>query len=191
MPSNSNPYDSQNIQSLCVFCASSSALDEGYYAIGEKVGEIIAAHRIHLVYGGAAGGIMGRVADAVLKRGGKVTGVIPEVLSGQERQHAGLTKMYVTKDMHERQKKMADLSDAFLVLPGGLGTLAEFFEILTWKQIGLHKKPIWLLNSDGFWSPLLEQFRYCHRENFMYSEPELLFDIVEQIEEINDFFSNR
>lgn len=189
MSSANNTVSSEVIHSLCVFCASSAQLDEKYYRIGDEVGRMIAERGIDLVYGGAAGGVMGRVADAVLERGAKATGVIPKVLSGQERQHLNLTQLYVTEDMHERQKKMADLSDAFLILPGGLGTLAEFFEILTWKQIGLHNKPVWLLNNYGFWDSLLGQFRHCHAEKFMYSDPGLLFDKFENVNEINNFLS--
>lgn len=187
MSSKTSALPRKPIRSLCVFCSSSSKLDERYYGLGEEVGRVVASRGVHLVYGGAAGGIMGKVADAALAEGAEVTGVIPEVLSGHERRHKNLTALYVTKDMHERQKKMADLSDAFLILPGGLGTLAEFFEILTWKQIGLHEKPIWLLNSHGFWNYLLDQFKSCRVQNFMYSDPSSLFDTLEDAEEINDF----
>ncbi len=188
MSSTSNA-SSAAIRSLCVFCASSAKLDEQYYQLGDDVGRMIADHGMRLVYGGAAGGVMGRVADSVLDRGALATGVIPKVLSGQERQHQNLTELHITEDMHDRQKKMADLSDAFLILPGGLGTLAEFFEILTWKQIGLHAKPIWLLNSNGFWDNLLEQFSHCHAEHFMYSDPQSLFDKFDDVTDINDFLS--
>lgn len=191
MSSNSSDRPANSIKSVCVFCSSSSKLEERYYRLGAQVGRIIASKNIHLVYGGAAGGIMGKLADAALEEGGEVTGVIPEVLSGHERRHQNLTALHVTKDMHERQKKMSDLSDAFLILPGGLGTLAEFFEILTWKQIGLHEKPIGLLNNHGFWKDLLEQFVYCRDEHFMYSDPASLFDTMEEVEEINGFLEHR
>ena len=175
------------IRTLCVFCASSSNLDQKYYDLGKSVGHIIASAGVRLVYGGASGGVMGVVADAVLAEGGEAVGVIPEVLSGQERAHQGLTELHVTEDMQQRQRKMADLSDAFLVLPGGLGTLAELFEILTWKQIRLHQKPVIILNSYGFWGALFKQFEHCHQEQFMYSDPSELFELIDKPEEINDF----
>jgi len=179
----------REINSLCVFCASSSKVDEKYYSIAASVGDFCAKENLTVVYGGAQAGLMGRVADAALGSGGEVIGVMPEILSDRERAHKGLSCLYITKDMHERQKKMADLSDAFLILPGGLGTLAEFFEILTWKQIGLHEKPIFLLNIYGFWDPLLNMIESVAQERFLHENPSDLFQILHSLEDFQNFFT--
>ena len=133
---------------------------------------------------------MGALANAVLVAGGEVIGVIPEVLGPQERAHQGLTELHIVDDMHERQQKMMTLSDGFIVLPGGLGTLAEFFEILTWKAIGLHGKKIALVNTDGFWDPLLEQLRQNEDKGFLHAEQARLFAVFEGIEGLGDFFED-
>ena len=179
-----------DVQSVCVFCASSDAVDQKYKDLATELGELIAGQGLRLVYGGAQGGLMGAAADAALAAGGEVYGVMPEILSNRERAHKNLTKLTITKDMHERQQTMTDLADAFVILPGGTGTLAEFFEILTWKQIGLHQKPIILVNMFGCWEPLLGMINTCLKQGFLHENPETLFSICDNIEDVQAFFSS-
>jgi uncharacterized protein (TIGR00730 family) len=138
---------------VCVFCGSSRGATPAYAAAATDLGTTLAAKGIGLVYGGGDVGLMGVVADAALAAGGTVTGVIPEALVAKEIAHAGLTELRVTGSMHERKALMADLADGFIALPGGLGTFDELCEILTWGQLGLHAKPVVLLDVDGFWAP--------------------------------------
>ena len=146
------------IRRVCVFCGSSDGTRPGVPRLAEHLGGLLAARGIGLVYGGAQIGIMGRVADAVLEGGGEVIGVIPGGLFSREVPHAGLTDLRVVGGMHERKALMYALSDGFIALPGGYGTLDELFEATTWNQLRLHepRKPITLLDDDGFWAPLLQ-----------------------------------
>ena len=141
---------------VCVYCGSSSGKDPAYSEIAKEMGETLSKHGLELVYGGGNIGIMGIVADSVLQSGGRAIGVIPQALSDREIAHDSLTELHITTDMHERKRKMADLSDAFVALPGGLGTLEEILEIWTWGQLGFHKKPIALLNTKGYYGLLLD-----------------------------------
>jgi len=143
------------LNSLCVFCGSSPGVDHGFLAAAEEVGRLLASQRRRLVYGGGRIGLMGAVADAALAEGGEVIGVIPRSLLEKEVAHLGLSDLRVVASMHERKAAMAELSDGFIALPGGIGTLEEFFEIWTWGQLGLHHKPFGLLNVAGFFDPLL------------------------------------
>lgn len=145
--------------SVCVYCGSSDRVDEGYKAVAAAVGLALATAGFRIVYGGGRTGLMGALADAALAAGGTVTGIIPRFLVGWEVAHAGLCELIVVETMHERKKLMADRANAFLALPGGLGTLEEMFETLTWKQLGLHSHPIVLLNPDGYWDHLLKMLR--------------------------------
>ncbi|MGH8988101.1 MAG: TIGR00730 family Rossman fold protein [Acidimicrobiales bacterium] len=145
------------LHALCVFCGSSLPTDERFADTAHALGAELATRGVELVYGGGSVGLMGTVADACLSGGGKVTGVIPEGLFRREIAHTGLTTRYDVSSMHERKQKMYDLSDAFVALPGGLGTLEELAEIATWSQLGLHRKPIVLLDVDRFWEPLVAQ----------------------------------
>lgn len=138
------------IKNICVFCGSSTIVDGKYLRAARDVGVMLAQNGYGVVYGGGNIGLMGAAADAALEAGGKVIGVIPKFLRDKEVAHKGLTELHLTETMHERQVGMAERSDAFVVLPGGLGTLAEFFEVLTWKQLGLHDKPIMLVNDFGY-----------------------------------------
>ncbi|MCC6598851.1 MAG: TIGR00730 family Rossman fold protein [Alphaproteobacteria bacterium] len=180
-----------NIKSLCVFCASSAFVEEKYRNLGVEMGEICAKNGWRLIYGGARGGIMGAMADAALASGGEVEGIIPEILGPQERAHAGLTRLHIVPDMHTRQKKMADLADGFVVLPGGIGTLAEFFEIITWKSIGLHQKPVVIINTYGFWDDLLQMIEKCGRERFMHKESAQMYDVLPTPEAAQNFFKSK
>lgn len=141
---------------LCVFCGSSDGTEPAIIAAAEQMGDLLVREGIELVYGGASVGLMGRIADQVLAGGGTVTGVIPTGLFTKEVDHRGLTRLIEVDSMHERKQAMYDLSDAFVALPGGLGTLEELAEIATWGQLGLHTKPIAVLDIDGFWSPFLQ-----------------------------------
>lgn len=152
---------------ICVFCGSSTGANPAYAEQAAVLGKLLAERRIGLVYGGASVGIMGVVADAVLAEGGEVIGVIPKHLMRVEIAHSELTQLHVTEDMHERKAKMAELSDAFLGLPGGVGTLEELAEVWTWAQLGLHSKPIGLLDVAGFFRPLRDFVDHMVTEKFL------------------------
>jgi len=156
------------ISSVCVFCGSSVGADPAYMATARRTGEVLASQGVTLVFGGGGVGLMGQVADAALMAGGKVIGVIPELLVRKELGHAALTELRVVKTMHERKQSMADLSDAFMALPGGFGTFEEFCEILTWAQLGLHSKPCGLLNAKGYYDKLLAMFDHAVQEQFVH-----------------------
>jgi uncharacterized protein (TIGR00730 family) len=144
-----------DIRSLCVYCGSSMGADPAHASAAAELGAALADGGVRLVYGGAAVGLMGVLADAVLAGGGEVLGVMPVGLFSTEIGHPGITELVEVSSMHERKQRMADEADAFLALPGGLGTLEELAEIVTWAQLGIHAKPIGVLDLDGFWSPLL------------------------------------
>ncbi|HEY3444313.1 MAG TPA: TIGR00730 family Rossman fold protein [Paludibaculum sp.] len=148
------------MNSVCVYCGSSSRAAEHYFQAARATGEAIAARGWELVYGGARVGLMGVVADTVLARGGSVVGVIPRALVEKEVAHRGLTVQHVVESMHDRKALMGELADSFLALPGGFGTLDELFEMLTWSQLGFHAKPIGLLNTAGYFDGLLS---FCDR----------------------------
>ncbi|MBA2441876.1 MAG: TIGR00730 family Rossman fold protein [Rubrobacter sp.] len=155
---------------MCVFCGSRTGGRPSYAAAARRVGTGIAERGLRLVYGGGRVGLMGVVADAALAAGGEVVGVIPDSMDEREVSHTGLTELHVVGSLHERKVLMADLSDAFLALPGGYGTLEEFLEVLTWAQLGLHGKPCGLLDVDGFYEPLRQLFDGATREGFVSPE---------------------
>jgi uncharacterized protein (TIGR00730 family) len=153
-----------------VFCGAHPGSRPEYREATEQLGTEMARRKIGLVYGGGNIGLMGVLADAVLKAGGEVVGVIPESLMAREVGHNGLTELHVVRSMHERKALMADLSDAFIALPGGFGTLEEFCEIVTWSQLGFHAKPCGILNVQGYYSPLLAMFDHAVQERFLKKE---------------------
>jgi hypothetical protein len=155
------------IRRICVFCGSSSGRGDHYLRVARAAAQALAANRLGLVYGGASVGCMGALADAMLRMGGEVIGVIPRSMQEREIAHTGLTKLHIVETMHQRKALMADLADAFIALPGAYGTLDEFFEILTWAQIRIHAKPAGLLNVDGFYDPLLEFLDRAVVEGFL------------------------
>jgi uncharacterized protein (TIGR00730 family) len=155
---------------ICVFCGSSEGSRPEYRAATEQLGAELVRRNMGLVYGGGNVGLMGVLADAVLGAGGEAIGVIPENLMAREVGHRGLTKLHIVGSMHERKALMADLSDAFVALPGGFGTLEEFCEVVTWSQLGLHAKPCGILNVMGFYTPLLEMFNHAVAERFLKPE---------------------
>ena len=155
---------------ICVFCGSSPGSRPEYRAATEELATELVHRNIGLVYGGTHVGLMGVLADAVLRAGGEAVGVIPENLMAREVGHRGLTKLHVVPSMHERKALMADLSDAFVALPGGFGTLEEFCEVVTWAQLGLHAKPCGILNVMGYYSSLLAMFDHAVQERFLKPE---------------------
>ncbi len=159
-----------NIKSIAVFCGSGMGHGPAYEANARALGKMLALQNIRLVYGGAKVGLMGAVADAALEAGGEVIGVIPHFLSGREIAHAGLSELLLVDTMHERKLRMAELADASISLPGGFGTMEEFFEVLTWAQLGLHTKPVGLLNVLDFYKPLYALFDQMVKEGFLKPE---------------------
>ncbi|MEY5002684.1 MAG: hypothetical protein RL678_493 [Pseudomonadota bacterium] len=156
-----------SLQSLCVYCGSASGHDAAYADSARALGLEIARRGMSLVYGGGHVGLMGVVADAVLAAGAEVTGVIPSALMDSEVGHTRLTKLHVVKDMHERKALMAELADGFIALPGGIGTLEELFEVMTWLQLGYHRKPVGLLNTIGFYDDLLRMLNKQRDAGFL------------------------
>ncbi len=158
------------ITSLAVFCGSKSGNNPLFEQHAKTLGYLMAERKVTLIYGGGNKGIMGAVANAVLEKGGKVTGIIPQVLLQQEAQHNGLTELIVVENMHVRKKMLYEKCDAAIILPGGFGTLDEFFEMLTWNQLSIHNKEIFILNSAGFYNNLLEHAAVMEAEDFLYDK---------------------
>jgi uncharacterized protein (TIGR00730 family) len=159
------------IQSICVYCGSQPGRDPAYIAAGRALGKSIATHGLRLVYGGGTKGIMGAVAAGVLESGGQVTGIIPEFLVDMEATRNSLAKLdelIVTEDMHARKHAMFERSDAFVTLPGGIGTLEEIVEIMTWGQLGRHEKPMVFANIGGFWNPMLDLIEHMREQGFIH-----------------------
>jgi uncharacterized protein (TIGR00730 family) len=155
------------MKSICVFCGSSIGADDAYRESAAELGHLLGERNIRLVYGGGKVGLMGVVADAALEAGGTVLGIIPESLMAKEVGHGSLTELVVTQTMHQRKAAMADAADGFIALPGGFGTLDELCEILTWAQLGIHRKPIGLLDTTGFFGPLLTFLDFVMDEGFI------------------------
>jgi uncharacterized protein (TIGR00730 family) len=166
------------IRRICVFCGSNRGTNGAYIEAARSLGRLFAQEGIGLVYGGGSVGLMGELADAVLSAGGEAIGVIPHALWAREVGHRGLTDLHIVDTMHERKAMMADLADAFLALPGGLGTLEEIFEVWTWAQLGLHEKPLGFLDVNGFYAPLMTFLDRAVREAFL-KEPHRGIAIVE------------
>jgi uncharacterized protein (TIGR00730 family) len=173
-----------SIQSVCVYCASSPRGPESHKSAAREVGRVLAENNIRLIFGGGHVGLMGLAADAALAAGGEVTGVIPSFLRDLELAHDGCDDMVVTNSMHSRKQKMAELSDGFVILPGGLGTLDEAFEIITWRQLGLHDKPIVFLDIDGYWQPLRALVEHINTNGYMRPNEAPLFTLVDTVAEI-------
>ena len=172
------------ISSLCVFCGSKTGEGPAFEAAARRLGEQMAERGIRLVYGGGRIGLMGVVADAVLAGGGEAIGVIPEFLKGLEVGNDAVTEQIVTGSMHERKTRMFELSDGFVVLPGGLGTLDETLEIITWKQLRIHSKPVVVLNTDGYWSVLEDLVQRTVDGGFAHSAVTELFTMVDDPEAV-------
>ncbi|HEY6641745.1 TIGR00730 family Rossman fold protein [Povalibacter sp.] len=155
------------MKSVCVFCGSSPGNHPRYLEVARDLGRLLAERRCTLVYGGGRVGLMGAVADAVLQAGGRAVGVIPQLLLDKEVGHTGLSELHVVQTMAQRKQLMGDLSDAFLTLPGGIGTMDELFEAWTWTQLDLHRKPCGLLNQDGYYDSLVAFIDHCQSEGFL------------------------
>lgn len=175
------------IRSVCVYCGSQPGRDPAHMEAGRALGRSIAAHGLRLVYGGGTKGIMGAVAGGVLSNGGRVTGIIPEFLVDMEatRHSLGqLDELIVTKNMHERKHTMFERSDAFVTLPGGIGTLEEIVEIMTWAQLGRHEKPMVFANINGFWNPMLELVDHMRGQGFIHTAHRVRPMVIDAVEDI-------
>jgi uncharacterized protein (TIGR00730 family) len=163
------------MKSISVYCGSSDDIHPEYLQAAHRMGAAIAGHGLELVYGAGSTGLMGALADGSLEVGGRVIGVIPGYFNTPRLAHAGLTRLEVVETIHQRKARMVELGDAFVAMPGGFGTLEELFEVLTWAQIGLHSKPVGLLNVRGYFDPLLRLVEHARREGFIYNEHRDLF----------------
>jgi uncharacterized protein (TIGR00730 family) len=172
------------IQTICVYCGSGPGTDPAFIEAARALGRELARNRVRLVYGGGTTGLMGALAAAVLDHGGEVTGVIPEFLKGRERMLTRAQETIVTRDMHERKQIMFERADAFVALPGGIGTLEETIEQMTWAQLGRHRKPILLANIKGFWNPLIELLDHMRTLGFIHSAHLFEYLVAERIEDI-------
>ncbi|MEM6810860.1 MAG: TIGR00730 family Rossman fold protein [Pseudomonadota bacterium] len=179
-----------NIKNVCVYCGSSSRVDESYKEAAANLGKNIAEAGWGVVYGGGRVGLMGIVADTALKHGVHVKGIIPEHIQSREIEHTDLSELVVVDTMHQRKQIMVDSSDAFVILPGGLGTLDELFEIATWKQLGLHDKPIVIVNMNDYWTKLIEALHHVAGEGFMREEDLGLFHLVGSVDEVVEALKN-
>jgi len=173
-----------SVKRLCVYCGSSDQVDALYRDAADRLGAILAEAGIELVYGGGRIGLMGIVANAVLRGGGRVTGIIPAHLHDAEVGHHGVSELIVVASMHERKQLMFERSDAFVVLPGGLGTLDETFEIITWKQLRLHDKPILIVNVGGYWAPLFSLIDHVIESGFAAPSARDHFSTVSRVEDV-------
>lgn len=178
------------MKSVAVFCGSSHGASDVYVEEAKKLGRELAKQNITLVYGGASVGVMGAVADAVLDAGGKVIGVMPRFLDEKEISHKKLSELIFVDSMHERKKTMADLAEGFIVLPGGPGTMEEFFEVFTWAQLGLHQKPCGLLNINHYYDPLIEFFRHMIKEQFLHEKYRSMAIVEEDPQKLLERFAS-
>lgn len=178
------PARDRSIESVCVYCGSGKGIDPAYAITARKLGKALAEANIRLVYGGGSLGLMGEVAKAALGAGGKVTGIIPEFLGAKEKMLKDVDELIVVEDMHARKKLMFERSDAFVALPGGIGTLEELVEQLTWSQLGQHAKPIVVANIEGFWTPFLDLLAHMKSETFIRKGLDVRFSVVDKAEEI-------
>lgn len=175
------------IRSICVYCGSQPGRDPFYMEAGRALGKSIAEHGMRLVYGGGTRGIMGAVASGVLSNGGKVIGIIPEFLMDKEASRhslGSLTELVVTEDMHQRKHRMFEEADAFVTLPGGIGTLEEIVEIMTWGQLGRHRKPMVFANINKFWEPMLELLNHMSGQGFIHTSHLVKPLVIDRIEDI-------
>lgn len=174
----------KELRTVCVYCGSSDKMDPAYLQAADAMGRSIAGRNLDVVFGGGGTGMMGALADGALASGGRVIGVIPEIFNTPELLHAGLEELHVVGTMHARKAMMADLADAFVALPGGFGTLEELFEMLTWMQIGLHTKPIGILNVRSYFEPLISLIQHAEEQGFIYREHRDMILVSERPEEL-------
>ncbi len=176
----------ENMKTVCVYCGSSDKMGEDYLLYARQMGAAIARRNLNLAYGAGSTGMMGAVADGALEAGGQVVGIIPEMFATPALMHTHLTHLEIVPNMHVRKQRLVDMSDAFIALPGGYGTFEELFEILTWAQIGLHQKPVGLLNAKHYFDPLLSAIDHARAEGFIYAEHRALFMCDEQPDRLLD-----
>jgi uncharacterized protein (TIGR00730 family) len=172
------------INAICVYCGSSPGTDPAFAEAARDFGKIIAGNGIRLIYGGGSIGLMGALATSVIEHGGAVTGIIPEFLTAKERPRRLARDLIITRNMHERKWKMFELADAFVALPGGIGTLEELVEQLTWLQLGRHRKPVLLANINNFWGPLIEIIDHMRALGFIHSERQFNYLIADRVEDV-------
>ena len=175
---------SLSLRSVCVYCGSKVGRDPHFAAHAERLGELLAAAKIRLVYGGGSVGLMGILARATLRHGGEVVGIIPEHLDHVEITQKGLSELHVVPNMHSRKRLMFDHSDAFVSLPGSVGTLDETIEVITWRQLKLHDKPVVLVTDGGYWTPFLDFIDHIIREDFASPATTQLYTVVDTVEEV-------
>ena len=173
-----------DFKSIAVFCGSKTGNNKMYLAHATELGHLMAAKNIVLIYGGGNKGIMGAVANAVMEKNGQVIGIIPEVLLGWEQQHEGISELLVVENMHVRKRMMYEKCDAAIILAGGFGTLDELFEMLTWNQLSIHNKPVFILNSGGFYDGLLQHINAMLSEEFLYNDLHQAFTVVKEPTEL-------
>ncbi|GAB2187480.1 TIGR00730 family Rossman fold protein [Roseibium sp. LAB1] len=179
-----NTVSQNQLSSVCVYCGSSFGSDSTHEASATRLGQLIAEAGLRLVYGGGSVGLMGTVANAALEAGGKVTGIIPRFLEKREVMLDTLEDLIVTQDMHERKHLMFEKADAFIALPGGIGTLEEAVEMMTWAQLGQHRKPVVLANINGFWSPLLELLDHMRAQGYIRPDTEVPYLVARSVDDI-------
>lgn len=172
------------IKSVCVYCGSSARVDQIYKDAAVELGKTIAENGWNVVYGGGRVGLMGLVADSALAAGTKVFGIIPKHIQAREIDHTDLTELHIVDSMHIRKQMMVDRADAFVILAGGLGTLDEFFELMTWKQLGLHDKPIVMVNVKGYWTKMIEAIKHLADEKFMRDEDLGMYQVVDSVADV-------
>ncbi len=172
------------IRSICVYCGSSPGKDPAFIDTARTFGKIMAENGVTLVYGGGSHGLMGAVGSGVIENGGKVVGVIPEFLKSREQMLPDASEMIVTDNMHTRKQIMFERADAFVALPGGIGTLEELIEQLTWLQLGRHNKPILFANVNGFWNPLVELLNHMKTNGFIHSDLKFEYGVADKVEDI-------
>ena len=177
------------IKTVCVYCASSNHINDVYNKDAKVLGTLLGKQGIRVVNGGGNMGLMRIVSDAVLSSGGTVSGIIPHFMVENEWYHPELTELIRTETMHERKKKMTDMADAIIALPGGYGTFEELLEVITWKQLGLYQKPVIILNTNNYYAPLLDMFRHAVDEKFMNEDHLKLWHIAQTPEEVMDMIS--
>ena len=165
------------MKTICVYCGSSDKIPAVYLEAASQMGAAIARSGLELWYGAGSTGLMGAVADGALQAGGQVVGVLPQMFYTPQLAHTRLTRLEIVADMHQRKQRLAEQAEAFIALPGGYGTFEELFEILTWAQIGLHTKPVGLLNTNRYFDPLVEMVEHARREGFIYAEHRGLFSV--------------
>lgn len=175
------------INALAVFCGSKNGNDPIYTQHAAELGKLLAKNNIKLIYGGGSTGVMGAIANAMMENGGKVIGIIPQALVDREHQHEGITELSIVDDMHVRKKRMYELCDAAIILPGGVGTMDEFFEMVTWNSLSIHDKEIYILNSANFFDLLLKHLRLMETQGFLYESVMERITVINKPDEILNY----